>query len=320
MNKSSNKSKNAQKQKGKPKHSKKRTDNSINEHTSLPNVHDLHDNGVDDSISMNVQLAMWDVGHCDPKRCTGRKLQKHNLLKPLQLNCRFNGIVLSPMATGYVSPSDRHIVEKYGCAVIDCSWNMLESTPFSKMRSYYPRLLPYLLAANPVNYGKPSKLSCVEAFAAALYITGFEDCSVIVLSKFKWGRTFIDLNSELLDQYKCCSNESEVRDVERKWMSKCQEEYEQIKNTDMLDIQHNGQQTFNPNHTSNLLLSRSSFRETEASNEDTNSEEENSDDDSDNDNGDNDNESDGVYDSDDKEVEELLDKFGNTIKAPKVNL
>jgi pre-rRNA-processing protein TSR3 len=62
-----------------------------------------------------------------------------------------------------------------GLGVIDCSWARLDSIPFTKLtHSSKERLLPYFIAANPVNYGKPWRLNCAEALAACLFIVGMD--------------------------------------------------------------------------------------------------------------------------------------------------
>ncbi|XP_050537628.1 18S rRNA aminocarboxypropyltransferase [Daktulosphaira vitifoliae] len=178
----------------------------------------------EESIELKVpfKVGMWDLKHCDPKKCTGRKLMRMEMIDKLGFSAMFNGIVLSPIATETVSAKDSIIMSKYGVAVVDCSWARLQETPFHKLQNKKAkknlRLLPYLIAANPVNYGHPSKLSCVEALAAAMYITGFKEIGDLYLSKFNWGPTFIKLNQNLLNVYAKCKDGKEIILFQNKYL------------------------------------------------------------------------------------------------------
>lgn len=153
---------------------------------------------------------MWDFNQCDPKKCSGRKLARMNLIKSLKIKQRFPGLVLTPTGDRCVSPCDKSIVEKKGIAVVDCSWAQIDKTPIAALKPAHGRLLPFLVAANPINYGKPCQLSCVEALAATMYITGFKNHAEYYLSKFSWGHSFFEVNQKLLDIYANCKDSAEV--------------------------------------------------------------------------------------------------------------
>lgn len=183
------------------------------------------DDGSDDDDDdgrasvMPVPLAMWDLAQCDPKRCSGRKLARLGCLRELRVQQRWAGVALTPNATETISPKDFDVLRSNGLAVVDCSWNRLDDVPFAKLHSAAPRLLPWLVAANPVNYGKPCKLTCAEALAGGLYIAGYRDAAEELMNKFKWGHGFISLNRDLLESYMKCKTSEEVIETQNAWLT-----------------------------------------------------------------------------------------------------
>ena len=85
--------------------------------------------------------------------------------------------------------------------------------------------VPYLIAANSVNYGRPWRLNCVEALAACFYICGHEDWAIEVLKHFSYGNAFLEINSQLLKRYAACSTEDEIKKAEEDWLAKIEREY-----------------------------------------------------------------------------------------------
>lgn len=173
-------------------------------------ISDVSAEKVTNCTQKPVQLAMWDAGHCDRRKCTGQKLARRNQLKILRFSDSFNGIVLSPTPAQCICSSDRSTIQSRGLAVIDCSWNRIGDVKIKRSKAKYRRSLPYLIACNPVNYGKPYELSCVEAIAATLYIIDCRDQVDEVLEGFDWAREFIRINKEMLDSYSQCADHGDV--------------------------------------------------------------------------------------------------------------
>jgi pre-rRNA-processing protein TSR3 len=171
------------------------------------------------------KAAAWDLNHCDAKRCSGKRLIRLGMMRALHIGQRFAGVVVSPKAKHIVSPADAALLEQHGAAVVECSWNRVEEVPFQRIGGKCERLLPYLVAANQTNYGRPWRLNCVEALAACFFICGHEDWAEQVLEPFPYGETFLEINRELLERYAACKDEDEVKKAEEVWLAKLEKEY-----------------------------------------------------------------------------------------------
>jgi pre-rRNA-processing protein TSR3 len=162
-----------------------------------------------------MQLLIYHANQCNPKKCTGKKLARFDLVRLTQhINQLLPFLVLSPFSQKALSPEDKGA---RGLSALDCSWAHAEEV-FSRL-TLRERALPFLVAANPVNYGKPFKLSTVEALAAGLIILGEKEQAELMLSKFNWGHVFLELNRAPLQEYAAAKDSAEVVRIQEAYLS-----------------------------------------------------------------------------------------------------
>ena len=162
-----------------------------------------------------MDLHVRYEGDDDPEKCTAKKLERFDMVE-LHRSSRDTpwGLVLDPFAEQALSPADRTLTDTL--VAMDLSWETAESEHFHLEGEH--RALPFLLASNPVNFGRPFRLTTVEAFAGALVILGEREQAESLLSKFRWGQTFLDLNEEPLERYAACEDSAGVIEVQAEYL------------------------------------------------------------------------------------------------------
>jgi pre-rRNA-processing protein TSR3 len=162
-----------------------------------------------------LRITIYHAAQDDPKKNTALRLKRRGLAR-IVTKIRFlpkRAIVLNPFGEIAFSPADRERVEQFGLVALDCSWEHAQKVMGTHVRGT-SRCLPILIAGNPVNFGKLTKLTTAEAIAAALYIAGFKDKAEELLSIFTWGHTFFELNGMLLDNYVKAKDSAEVVEMQ----------------------------------------------------------------------------------------------------------
>ena len=163
--------------------------------------------------------AIW-LAQDDPKKNTAVLASKRGDIKlhKNMKNLPKKGIILEPLCGKVFGPEDHDLLTTRNGSLVglDCSWAQIESSVDTVMKKtrLVPRMLPLLLAANPVNWGKPGKLTTAEAISAALYLIGRQEQAREVLGAFRWGERFFELNQQPLDAYSQAKSSSELVDLQ----------------------------------------------------------------------------------------------------------
>lgn len=165
-------------------------------------------------MEQKINLQILHLSQDDPKKCTARKLARlghATLIKRLSL-VPYNPILLDPYSEKVISKEDLDLVQTHGLLAIDCSWeNAEEALQLIRTRKkVVSRALPFMIAVNPVKYGKAFQLSTLEAFAGALIILGYRAQAEDILSIYKWSSNFLVMNNQPLQEYEKAKTSEEI--------------------------------------------------------------------------------------------------------------
>ena len=180
------------------------------------NSDEVEQSNEENEFKLNLQMIYFE--QCDPKKCTGKKMEKIGLLTETKFYTSYPGILLTPTGKKMVSKQDHERIKTKGICVLDCSWAKFNELNLN-LNKIETRSLPYLVAVNPVNYGKAYKLTCVEAIAATLYLAGFEREAKFIMDHFNWGPAFFEVNKELFDLYGNANSDVELKQIEEKYIN-----------------------------------------------------------------------------------------------------
>ena len=164
-----------------------------------------------------IPVIIFDKCQCDPKKCTAKRMMKFGLGKEAKTlgSIPSGSVVLSPFSDRAMSPADLHAARK-GLVVIDLTWTNIDEFP--RLKRCEERALPYLLAANPINWGRPMELNSAEAVMAALYILGEKEQASEFLGRFNWAPEFMRLNGNLLEDYSNARDSTEVVRIQNEYL------------------------------------------------------------------------------------------------------
>ena len=171
-------------------------------------------------MSNKIRLYIYHTNEDDPKKCSAKKLNRFGFAK-LEKNLKKipkNAILLNPFAEKSISKEDLSLAKRNGILAMDCSWENAE-VRFKELGKYYTsRALPYVIAVNPVNYGKPFKLTTLEAFATSLYILGQLEHAQEILKIYNWGPYFLMFNKQPLEEYRRAKNSKEIIEIMKQYV------------------------------------------------------------------------------------------------------